>query len=248
MQLLHSLLFGILLSTFWIAVSAQTLTGEIVSCSGWALNLYPELKSFIKDGEAESYEGVTVRFVPGRTAIMTIYQDGKEKEKVVMHELKSKQDMHKMMNQKGFALKSNLSTEKVKKIQAIIEGKLKLQPSLLDRLKHVKLVQKPKEIPADIKARVAFPPATPLNPNGQAVSVSEEEEKQKLPPDAASAAAGTSISRMSPISPEPENDPSRLVRTPEFAKQLQMVMVLVVGISVVGLVASRRRRRKGRGQ
>ena len=157
---------------------------------------------------------------------MTIYQDGKEKEKVVMHELKSKQDMHKMMNQKGFALKSNLSAEKVKKIQAIIEGELKLQPSLLDRLKHVKLVQRPKETPADIKARVAFPPATQLNPNGQAVSFSEEEEKQKLP----------------------ENDASMRSQAPELSKQLQMAMVLVVGISVVGLVTSRRRRRKGRGQ
>lgn len=173
---------------------------------------------------------------------MTIYQDGKEKEKVIMHELKSKQDMHLMMKQKGFALKSNLSTEKVNKVQAILDGKLKLQPSLLDRLKHVKLVQKPKETPSDIKARVAFPPATPL-------SVSEKEAKQKLPLDA----AGTSISRMSPISAaispqEPESEPSMRSRTPEFAKQLQMIMVVVVGISVVGLVASRRRRRKRRGQ
>jgi Sep15/SelM redox domain len=36
----------------------------------------PILKSFLKDGEAESYRNVEVKFVHGRKAIMTIYESG----------------------------------------------------------------------------------------------------------------------------------------------------------------------------
>jgi Sep15/SelM redox domain len=70
------------------------------------LNKLPELKSFLKDGEAASYEGVSVRFVHGQTAVMTIFDDGVEQEKVPLHTIKSKQTMHSLMKEKGFVLKS----------------------------------------------------------------------------------------------------------------------------------------------
>ena len=66
---------------------------------GWALNKLPNLKSFLKDGEAESYKNVQVNFVAGKKAIMTIYEgessdvweDGMvEKEKVVLSDYKTK--------------------------------------------------------------------------------------------------------------------------------------------------------------
>ena len=61
----------------------------------------PILKSFLKDGEAESYRNVEVKFVHGRKAIMTIYESGDdeersgeegwvEKEKIVLSDYKTK--------------------------------------------------------------------------------------------------------------------------------------------------------------
>jgi hypothetical protein len=77
------------------------------------LNRYPELKEFLKGGEAESYEGITVKFVHGKTAILTIYQDGQEQEKIVMHELKTRPAMHDMLRAKGFQRKPNQEVEKI---------------------------------------------------------------------------------------------------------------------------------------
>ena len=34
----------------------------------------PQLKSFLKDGEAESYRNVEVKFISGRKAVMTVYE------------------------------------------------------------------------------------------------------------------------------------------------------------------------------
>lgn len=60
----------------------------------------PMLKSFLKEGEAESYRNVEVKFVHGRKAIMTIYESGDEeesgeeswveKEKIVLSDYKTK--------------------------------------------------------------------------------------------------------------------------------------------------------------
>jgi hypothetical protein len=41
---------------------------------------------------------------------MTIYKDGKEQEKIVMHDLETKADMHAMMKEKGFVLKTGGET------------------------------------------------------------------------------------------------------------------------------------------
>jgi hypothetical protein len=75
------------------------------------LNRFPELKQFLKEGEAESYQGVTVTYVAGKTAVMTIYKDGIEQEQVIMHELATRQDMHQMMKQKGFVLKESAANQ-----------------------------------------------------------------------------------------------------------------------------------------
>jgi Sep15/SelM redox domain len=77
------------------------------------LNRYPELKSFLKDGEAESYAGIKVTYVAGRTAVLTIYQDQQKQEEVVLHELKNKAAMHELFRQKGFVLKSELVSKQV---------------------------------------------------------------------------------------------------------------------------------------
>ncbi|KAK1732504.1 hypothetical protein QTG54_016787 [Skeletonema marinoi] len=84
----------------------------------------PILKSFLKDGEAESYQNVQVKFVPGRKAIMTIYESGDdddegeeeswvEKEQIVLSDYKTKDEMHALMVEKGFQLKSPEEVEAI---------------------------------------------------------------------------------------------------------------------------------------
>jgi Sep15/SelM redox domain len=78
------------------------------------LNRRPLLKSFLKDaGEADSYENLTITFIPGRPAVLTIYNnnnnnDGdaasneKEVEKVDLFNYKDKDQLHALLQSKGF--------------------------------------------------------------------------------------------------------------------------------------------------
>lgn len=70
------------------------------------MNRLPEVKQFLKGGEAEEYENVEVRYIKGRKAILTIYDDEQELEKVTLSDYKTREEMHKMMVGKGFAKKS----------------------------------------------------------------------------------------------------------------------------------------------
>lgn len=79
----------------------------------------PILKRFLKDGEAESYRNVQVTFVSGRKAVMTIYEgetehDWEEKEKIVLSDYKTQEEMHALMVEKGFQLKSEEEIEAMK--------------------------------------------------------------------------------------------------------------------------------------
>lgn len=75
--------------------------GKIESCSGWSLNRLPELKSFLKDGEAESYHGISVEYIHGRQAVLTIYDDEEEIEKITLSDYKTKEEMHALLVEKG---------------------------------------------------------------------------------------------------------------------------------------------------
>jgi len=70
------------------------------------LNRNPELKAFLKGGEVENYEGVEVEWIRGRKAVMHIYEDGKEVEKVDIYELTTHAAIVKTMEEKGLRLKS----------------------------------------------------------------------------------------------------------------------------------------------
>lgn len=74
------------------------------------MNRLPELKSFLKGGEAEEYENVKVTFIRGREAIMTIFEDEKEVEQVQLSKLETKADMHALFVEKGFRKKNTTKT------------------------------------------------------------------------------------------------------------------------------------------
>ena len=75
--------------------------------------LYTHTHARTPGGEAETYQGVKVTYVHGKTAVLTIYEDGKEREKIIMHTLKDRPAMHALMKEKGFKLKSEREVAKI---------------------------------------------------------------------------------------------------------------------------------------
>jgi len=69
------------------------------------LNRNPALKNFLKGGEVDTYEGIEVEWIPGRKAVMHIYDDGKEVEEVGLYELTTREEIVKKIEEKGFHLK-----------------------------------------------------------------------------------------------------------------------------------------------
>lgn len=71
------------------------------------LNRHPELKAFLKGGEAEEYEGVKVKYIHGRPAVMTIFENGDKKDSIKLYDLKNRDEMHNVMVEKGFRKKNS---------------------------------------------------------------------------------------------------------------------------------------------
>ena len=108
--LLAILFVSLLLQVTVSSVSAEdehqpVISGKIESCSGWSLNNRPELKKFLKLGEAESYQNVQVEYIHGRKAILTIFHDDVAVEKVELNKLDDRQQMHALFVEKGFQLR-----------------------------------------------------------------------------------------------------------------------------------------------
>jgi len=74
------------------------------------LNRHPELRSFLKDGDAKYYQGVQIKSAQASSfsskAMLYIYHDGVEVEQVELSALATKDEMNQLMLQKGFQKKS----------------------------------------------------------------------------------------------------------------------------------------------
>jgi len=57
---------------------------------------------------AESYRNVEIVFIHGRQAVLTIFEDGAEKEKITLSDYKTQEEMHNLFAAKGFLLIINL--------------------------------------------------------------------------------------------------------------------------------------------
>jgi hypothetical protein len=68
----------------------------------------------LKDREAEYYVGVEVEFKHGMDAVLTVLEEGIEREKVVLSDLSTKEDMHRLMVEKGFQRKSEEEIARMK--------------------------------------------------------------------------------------------------------------------------------------
>lgn len=62
-----------------------------------------QLKSFLKEpGGVDLYKNVEVRFISGRKAVLTIFNDGRELEKITLSDYDDKKQLHELFKQKGF--------------------------------------------------------------------------------------------------------------------------------------------------
>lgn len=95
--------------------SSGSMTAKIVSCHGRALVRFPQLQSWLLDGEAEYYQGVVVEYINeygNLDSIMIVYRDGVEQERVDLTTFAHlKDEMHDFMIRKGF----------IRKPQAVIQ-------------------------------------------------------------------------------------------------------------------------------
>lgn len=66
-------------------------------------------------GEIMNYNGITIEWIRGRKAVLTIYEDDKEVKQVEMYKLKTREEMHKLMVDEGFHLKTQ--EDVIKEIQ-----------------------------------------------------------------------------------------------------------------------------------
>jgi hypothetical protein len=69
----------------------------------------------LNEREAEYYVGLEVEFRHGMDAVLTVFENGAERERVVLSDLPSKEEMHELLIEKGFERKSE---EEVSRIMA----------------------------------------------------------------------------------------------------------------------------------
>ena len=63
------------------------------------------VKKFLKGGEAESYEGITIDWVRGEKPVLVISENGQVKEEVQLSGYNNIDALHALMAQKGFQKK-----------------------------------------------------------------------------------------------------------------------------------------------
>jgi Sep15/SelM redox domain len=73
------------------------------------LNRLPVVKQFLKGGEAETYEGITIEWIRGSKPVLTIYEDGKKREEVQLEKYDNLDALHALMKEKGFHHKAGES-------------------------------------------------------------------------------------------------------------------------------------------
>lgn len=83
------------------------ISGKVVSCSsGEVLGKYPEIKDFLRDGEATFYKDVVVRYVKGQNPVLVINRHGAHRETVDLTKHPTKEQLHQLMVDKGFKKKT----------------------------------------------------------------------------------------------------------------------------------------------
>jgi hypothetical protein len=112
MMLASSRLLVLLVSLLVASTVAVEISGKIESTSSLYQHSLRELNLFLKGGEAETYQNVEIKYIHGRKAVLTIFHDGEEQEKIKLYKLRKREDMHAMFLEKGFVLKAEEERER----------------------------------------------------------------------------------------------------------------------------------------
>lgn len=88
-------------------------------------------------GDIDEYAGVTIDWIRGKRAVLTIFDDnGKSVEDIPLYELKTREEMHKLMIDKGFVKKTRgqkvaqMQVERTEKQLRQIEGSFSLYDTI----------------------------------------------------------------------------------------------------------------------
>ena len=79
------------------------------------MNRQPQLRNFIKNGGAISFQNVEINWVKGKRSILTIFHDGIEQEQIELNNIPSEKEMQQLMFNKGFVLKSQEERNEIMK-------------------------------------------------------------------------------------------------------------------------------------
>ena len=72
------------------------------------MNRLPVVKQFLKGGEAESYEGISINWVRGTRPVLAIFEDGVKKEEVQLADYDNNDKLHALFKDKGFFKKEGV--------------------------------------------------------------------------------------------------------------------------------------------
>jgi hypothetical protein len=78
---------------------------------------------------------VEVQFVAGRNAVLTIFEDGKEREQVTLSNIKTKTEMHELMVTKGF---ERISQEEIESLKVQMEKKQEEEKKKLEQARELR--------------------------------------------------------------------------------------------------------------
>ena len=112
---ISNLVIVLIASILPLAIAGE-ISGKIESCSGESLDKLLEVKKFVKGGGAELYDSVEIEFIPGKKATLTIFDDGKETEKIILSDIETEQEMHSLMKEKGFLTEIEAINYRVRKL------------------------------------------------------------------------------------------------------------------------------------
>lgn len=115
---MNSLITIIITLVFVNLSNGQSIRGLIESCSGWSLNKLPKLKAFLLEPNGvDLFKNVQVNFIPGRKAVLTIYKEGGEEEKITLSDYDDTDRLHTLFLEKGFEKYTEVEIDENRKLE-----------------------------------------------------------------------------------------------------------------------------------
>jgi len=100
--------------------------------------LFLESRIFLKEEVEKSYENISIEWIPGEQAVMTIYKGEERVGKVNLYLLQTRDEMHNMMKEKGFKRKEKEEVPAAQESMEKSAGKEEVERSLNEEPKGVK--------------------------------------------------------------------------------------------------------------